>query len=435
MASMADYEEVRSLYKREGMEVVLVRHRTLREERVLKKIRKGKTGEEDRLGETQLMREAGILPKLKSPGIPIIYDYWEDEKTICLIEEYVRGISLQEYVLYHPDISLQQMIWFMIRTCEVICYLHCQTPPILYQDLKPEHLIVKGERLVLIDYGIARSLEEKTTGLDGYGSRSYAAPEQKNGMAVDEKSDLYSLGKLAEELLQHTTEKIPASLDRLVKEALCADPMGRPASVKVFQKSWEELLVKIQEKHKGGNRTKKEIAVIGNEHGVGVTHVAFCLTAHLRRSGQTAYYVNRSGKAVLVPALRQRKELREKDGVIYHRDFAGLMDYGPAMIQTTPPDGIKVIDCGCDWLQAKEAELIFYVIGSRPWHDQEIMMEKARLDGCIPVITPANQGVGHKMAKETGKKVFGMPLEYDPMSPGQETNRLLRGILKNAGID
>ncbi len=434
MASIADYEELKSLYHREGMEVVLVRHRMLKEERILKRIRKTKDGGEDTLGEKQLEQEAGILSEIKHPGIPIIYDYWEDDESICLIEEYIQGLSLQEYFLYYEDISIRQILTYMVKICDVICYLHEQRPPILYQDLKPEHVIIQGERPVLIDYGIARRLKEMGTGTKGYGSWDYASAEQKKGKVVDEKSDLFSLGKLAKELLAHTKERVPANISVLVQTALCVDPQGRPESVAIWKQSWEAILAKRKDKEKRGNRRIREIAVIGNEHGIGVTHVAFSLTEHLRSRGQSAFYVNRSGKAVLVPALRQRRELRERKGIIYHRDFAGIMDYGPAIPKTTPPDGIRIVDCGCNWLQTREAELIIYVIGSRPWQDQELLRDKVRMDGVVPIVTPINRGVGHKIARQIEKKVYGMPMDTDPMVPGKKTHRLWKGILRHVAI-
>lgn len=436
MASMADYEELKSLYKRDGMEVLLVCHRTLKETRILKRIRKNeaKAGFE----KNQLQQEARILPKLTTPAVPVIYDFWEDENTICLIEEYVQGVSLREYFLYHSKLTLMDVMTMIIQICEVICHLHAQNPPILYQDLKPEHLILRKDQIVLIDYGIARQLEKGERYKENFGSVGYASPEQMDGSLVDERSDLYALGKLAEEMLLYTEGRIPVYISRIVRKALCKDPQGRPESVDNWKQSWEKALAKkqhgIKGSKKGENRIRKEIAVIGNEHGIGTTHVACCLTATLRSCGHTAFYVNRSGKAVLVPVLRQRKEFWEKNGIIYHRKFAGIMDYGPAVIQTMPPDGIRVVDCGCDWQQAKEAELVIYVIGSRPWQDQEVMQEKVKMESCILLITPANQGVGHRLAKELGEKVYALPLEEDPITPGKTTRQVLKGLLRHAGI-
>ena len=75
------------LHHSESMDVILAEHTGLKELRVLKRIEKGTKAQYGNAA-FQLHREAEILTGLRAPGIPLIYDFWEDEKEICLIEEY-----------------------------------------------------------------------------------------------------------------------------------------------------------------------------------------------------------------------------------------------------------------------------------------------------------------------------------------------------------
>ena len=103
----------------------------------------------------QLLLEADLLKNLKHPGIPTIYDVEEDDEYYYIIEEYVQGQSMEAYVLRQNCISIDMAVHMALQICDVMKYLHNQKPyPIIYQDLKPEHIILCGKRIVLIDFGI-----------------------------------------------------------------------------------------------------------------------------------------------------------------------------------------------------------------------------------------------------------------------------------------
>ena len=94
--------------------------------------------------------EAQILKSVQHPGIPTIYDFEEDESFYYLVEEYIQGDSLEEFLLHQQSISQNQFLYFCEQLCDIFAYLHTLRPsPILYQDLKPEHIIVCGTQLKL----------------------------------------------------------------------------------------------------------------------------------------------------------------------------------------------------------------------------------------------------------------------------------------------
>lgn len=104
---------------------------------------------------SSILSEANILAKLRHPGIPIVYDIEEDEAFYYIIEEYVEGESLEK-LLWNTSVSQEYMIQIGIQLCGIVSFLHSQKPfPVLHQDLKPSHIIVCGNQVKLIDFGIA----------------------------------------------------------------------------------------------------------------------------------------------------------------------------------------------------------------------------------------------------------------------------------------
>ena len=169
--------------------VYLAEHMKLNQYRAIKCIPKTQT----RNASHEL--EVSLLKNLRHPGIPMIYDVEEDEEYFYIIEEFVRGESLSAFVQSHDNISQETIISVGIQLCEVLAYLHGQKPkPVLYLDLKPEHIILCGNQLKLIDFGIAAILQKEGNPFHSCGTRGFAAPEQYMGCGIDTQTDVFGYG-------------------------------------------------------------------------------------------------------------------------------------------------------------------------------------------------------------------------------------------------
>lgn len=377
------------------MDVILVEHTGLGDERVLKKIRKKPT---DGSGNAafQLRRESSILKKLRHPGIPVIYDYWEDTDEICLIEEYVRGLSLQEYLLRYGRLDLKTITDIMLRLLDILVYLHGQQIPVIHQDLKTEHVIIRDHMVVLIDYGISDFLRG---GL-------------RTGAAAD---DIYAAGSIAEEMTDHCAESIPHDFRRMIRRATSKDTSARYATAA----EWRDELYSWQKKYTNdaGRLLIKNIAVIGNSRGIGTTHAAVSITSYLNHRGIKAYYRNLTGRpGFLAIEENLNTDFCEKDGIIYHKWFRGLIDYGPAVQPESLPEGICVSDCGTDFSKAADSGMLIYMVGSRPWQSRQLMGEYLT-DSSVLIVTPENPGIAIALARATGHCVISMPYDRNPMHP------------------
>ena len=170
-------------------------------------------------------RESMILSTLDHPSIPTIYDYFydADEGRFYLVMKYISGGDLASRLRSAPEgkIDEKSITQWAIQITDVLDYLHCQPSTIVYRDLKPSNIMIDGNtgRIMLIDFGIARSISQKEEkGVTAVGTMGYAPPELFSGN-VEPRSDIYSLGSTIFHLLTG------------------ADPQSNPLLIFDFQKN------------------------------------------------------------------------------------------------------------------------------------------------------------------------------------------------------
>lgn len=136
--------------------VYLVRHKKLDVLRTAKFVRK------DTGGYMRILREADFLKILRHSGIPLIYDIAEDKDSICIIEEFISGKSLTEYVAEHRMLTAAQITDFVLQICDILEYLHSQgSKGMVHLDLKPDNILITDTGSVkLIDFDNAVRMEK-----------------------------------------------------------------------------------------------------------------------------------------------------------------------------------------------------------------------------------------------------------------------------------
>ncbi len=209
-------------------------------------------------------REAEIIGKLSHPNTIQLIDYGETADGLAIMAmELLIGQSLSERLRSHGPLSVSETLKLGEEVAGSLAEAHLIG--LVHRDLKPANIMLTevagGVHAKVLDFGIARLLDEEATRLTStgqvFGTPRYMSPEQAASTAdVDPRSDLYSLGLILFECLAgqppfvaqtsiqylsaHTTQQpprlsehvqgAPSALEELIDACLDKDPDGRPQS-------------------------------------------------------------------------------------------------------------------------------------------------------------------------------------------------------------
>ena len=194
-------------------------------------------------------REAKTLAMLDHPGIPKVFDFFQEsghETTLYIVQEFIDGPSLQHRMESGPMLGQREIFDLALGVLDVLDYLHGRAPPILHRDIKPSNVLVRHDgRPALIDFGgvCVGWRPPGTAGTTVVGTFGYMPPEQLVGQGGP-TSDLYALGATLLHLVTgrpphefpfdsgriEVPDNLPIdpSLARLIEALLRPSPRDRP---------------------------------------------------------------------------------------------------------------------------------------------------------------------------------------------------------------
>lgn len=381
---------------------------------------------------TSFSLEAQLLKDLNHPGIPVIYDIEEDDGFYYMVEEFIQGESLDTFVS-HQRVSHELLLKFGIQLCDILYYLHNYMPyPILYQDLKPEHIIVCGDDLKLIDFGIASFFTGSGENYQIYGTEEFAAPEALAGLPVSPQADIYSLGKLLEYLSHYSDESVSAHFCMALQKATAVSTADRYETILLFR---EDLEKELTAAYDPVSHLTRKIFVFGSKTGVGTTHISISLVSCLNQSGYPAVYMEHHASDSLHSMLRANSFIRETDGMLYHQFFRGIPDYGPGVVVPEPKGCITVYDCGVydpSVFSLQPGEQSIFVLSGSLWDMEHVLFTANRFaqsDHVAFLCNYDNRSAAKRIAAKTGRKIYCFPFDRDPFSGTEEKRQLFFDIL------
>ena len=215
----------------------------------------------DREFTDRFLSEIRTLANLEHPNIAVLHTAFKADEQLIMVMEYVKGQTLEQRASQSP-IPVATIVEYISQALSALSYAHARS--VIHRDIKPANLMVTSDGVVkLMDFGIAKSRLDINLTRTGatVGSFYYMSPEQVNGLKVDARSDLYSIGIVLYELLAgrrpfeadstygvldkqlHSAPQppielnsvLPPQLNAIILKALAKDPAERFQTADIFR--------------------------------------------------------------------------------------------------------------------------------------------------------------------------------------------------------
>jgi eukaryotic-like serine/threonine-protein kinase len=171
-------------------------------------------------------REMEIGRKLNHQGVVKILEV-EDPSRVYMAMEWAEGKPLREILDHQTKLTQNEAVTIAIATLDALGYIH--NHGVVHRDLKPDNIMVDGDRIKLIDFGIAREAGSRrlTFGklTKAMGTPDYVSPEQVKRKRGDARSDLYTFAVILFEMLTGQLPFQAANPLAAMNQRLVVDPI------------------------------------------------------------------------------------------------------------------------------------------------------------------------------------------------------------------
>jgi len=174
--------------------------------------------------QTRLMREAQSAGSLNHPGIVTVYELAEEKELTFVVMEYVDGPPLDS-VMANGLLPWPRLLQILREIASGLDFAHSKG--IIHRDIKPANILISSTgHAKVADFGVAKILDTTSMTSTGMaiGTPAYMSPEQILTKPLDGRSDQFSLGIIAFELLTGRKPFLSDSLPGLIHQILSVEP-------------------------------------------------------------------------------------------------------------------------------------------------------------------------------------------------------------------
>lgn len=141
--------------------------------------------------------EVDTLKRMNHPSVVHIVGepYPDDRGNLYLPMEYIEGQTIEQKVNSEGTIPMEEAVSLMCKILEALQYVHDRNR--IHRDIKPSNIMIRPDgSICIIDFGIAKDARVGSGNTVGriIGTDGYMSPEQANGLNIDRRTDIYSLG-------------------------------------------------------------------------------------------------------------------------------------------------------------------------------------------------------------------------------------------------
>jgi len=214
------------------------------------KLDKSRSQEEQDEFLQRFFQEAQISGNLNHPNIVAIYDIGDEAGVPYLALEYVEGKTLNQLIKGSVRPGFESLAKAIVQVANALTFAHRKG--IVHRDLKPSNIMITPEgEAKIMDFGIAKMSGSNLTQTGIFlGTPSYSSPEQVREGRVDHRSDIFSLGILAHEVLTGFNpfpgKNISTILYKIANEA--PEPPSNLSELPVNQQCWEKVFGEVLDK-------------------------------------------------------------------------------------------------------------------------------------------------------------------------------------------
>ncbi|MBR3437056.1 MAG: serine/threonine protein kinase [Lachnospiraceae bacterium] len=218
------YELVETLSSKSTSSVLLLRHRSLQKNIVVR-------------SSARRLAVAEYLRSIVFPNLPEVYDTVLLEDGEVILEEALEGRTLDK-VLAERNLSFREAREILSAVSDALIVIH--EAGFVHRDIKPKNILITETGTVkLIDFGASRAVRQNDDTVR-LGTAGFAAPEQYVG-ASDHRADIFALGVLLNVMLtgKHPSEALPKNRHarRIIEKATSMNPDKRFSSAEEFKRA------------------------------------------------------------------------------------------------------------------------------------------------------------------------------------------------------